>query len=190
VTVPNLLPDVDEKCGKYLTYRDFIECSDTYKIVDTENIPKLFETYEALELLASKILDPVIENFGKIVLTYGISCGELARKITKRISPPLDQHASYERNSRGNLICGRLGAAIDFYSTDVNSLKVAQWIAQNCDFDRMYLYGDTRPLHVSYGPEHNKAIVIMCPSSNPNRLVPRVTSGQKFLSLGSINEFL
>jgi len=47
-------------------------------------------------------------------------------------------------------------------------LEVAQWIVKNTPFDRLYFYGDHRPLHVSYGPENKREIVLMI-SQSPSR---------------------
>jgi hypothetical protein len=70
--------------------------------------------------LATHILDPVIDYFGMIRLTYGFCSHELGKHIKHRVAPKLDQHAAHERNSKGNLICPRLGAAIDFIVEDEN----------------------------------------------------------------------
>jgi hypothetical protein len=174
------LPSLEEKCGRYFRYRDFIECGETFHAIQPDNIPKSTKTYEALQELARKILDPICDQFGNIELTYGVSCPDLSRQITRRISPPLDQHASYEVNRNGILICPRGGAAVDFFCTGFNSLTVAQWIGQNCQHDRMYFYGIERPIHVSVGPENKRHIVLMRISENPNRRVPRKVSIEDF----------
>jgi hypothetical protein len=59
---------------------------------------------------------------------------------------------------------------------------VAQWIVANTAFDRLYFYGDVRPLHVSVGPEHSREIVLMRVVSG-GRLVPRVIGREDFLRL-------
>jgi hypothetical protein len=52
-------------------------------------------------------------------------------------------------------------------------LEVAQWIAHNTPFDRLYVYGDDKPIHVSVGPENKREIVLMIALSNVKR-VPKV----------------
>ena len=42
------LPDINEYCSKNFKYRDFIECSDTYKKTLVDNIPKNIKTYNLL----------------------------------------------------------------------------------------------------------------------------------------------
>ena len=112
------IPDLDDPCGRNFTYRDFIECGETQARTGLPNRPKEADTYTALYELATNILDPVIDYFGMIKLTYGFCSSALAKEIPGRISPGLDQHASHEKNRNGKLICERLGAACDFIIED------------------------------------------------------------------------
>ena len=100
-----------------------------------------------------------------------------------RIDPKRDQHAAHERNRLGNLVCPRLGAAVDFIIADEEMLEVAQWVAENTPFDRLYFYGADKPIHVSYGPEQSRQVVTMLPGPS-GRLVPRTLSVEAFLSQG------
>lgn len=146
------LPNLDGPCGKYLTFRQLCECGETWERTRVANEPQLASTYNALFDLATNVLDPVIEYFGGIKLTYGFASPALTRHISGRIAPNLDQHASCELNSNRRPICARGGAAIDFLVEHENMLEVLKWIVENCDFDRMYYYGPARPIHVSYAP--------------------------------------
>jgi hypothetical protein len=175
------LPDVDEKCGKHLTFRNFIACGETQTRTGLPNTPEQPETYNALAQLAMFVLDPVIDYFGDIILTYGFCSRELAKHVPGRNAPELDQHASHELNTRKQPVCKRLGAAVDFIVTDENMLEVAQWIVQHTPFDRLYFYGDDRPLHVSCGPENKREVVIM-KSGKRGRLIPAVVKVEAFLS--------
>ena len=65
-----------------------------------------------------QILDPVIDYFGMIRLTYGFCSPELAKEIPSRIDPKRDQHAAHELNRLRNPVCSRLGAAVDFIVED------------------------------------------------------------------------
>ncbi len=58
-------------------------------------------------------------------------------------------------------------------------LEVAQWIVANTPFDRLYFYGDDRPIHVSHGPNRDRQIVLMV-AGKSGRLVPRVVSAETF----------
>ena len=176
------IPSLDSACGQYHTFRDFIEYGETQARIGLANLPKQVESYLALAALAQHIIDPVMDYFGGIQLTYGFCSPELAKHIPNRIDPKRDQHAAHELNSRGNVICERKGAACDFIVPDENMLEVAQWIVQNTPFDRLYFYGNDKPLHVSYSAEHNRAIVLMLPSKT-GKLVPQVVNNEKFCGL-------
>jgi len=174
------IPMLDDACGKYHTFRDFIECGETQEKTKLGNLPKQIETYQALRQLATQIIDPLMDYFGGIELTYGFCSRELATQINGRIAPKLDQHASHELNTRGNLICKRLGAACDFIVPDESMLEVAQWIVENTPFDRLYFYGDDQPVHVSVGSEHSQSIAVMKVTNN-GRLYPTMYTTKTFL---------
>ncbi|NBC12871.1 MAG: hypothetical protein GVY09_05910, partial [Gammaproteobacteria bacterium] len=118
-------------------------------------------------------------------LTYGFCSPALARAIRARgggpIDPKRDQHAAHEYNRLGNRVCERLGAAVDFIVEDEDMLEVARWVAANTPFDRLYVYGADEPIHVSWGPDWNRQIVLM--RTGPSgRLVPRVIGLDGFLA--------
>ncbi|HVZ16274.1 MAG TPA: DNA phosphorothioation-associated putative methyltransferase, partial [Terriglobales bacterium] len=174
----NSVPDLDEKCGSYLTYRQLIECGETWDTLRIDNRPKSPDSYTALYDLATNILDPVIEHFGMVKLTYGFCSQALGRNIKGRIAPKLDQHSAHETRRNGSLVCERLGAAVDFLVEFEDMREVANWIARNTAFDRLYYYSSDRPLHISYGPQNSKNTVAMVPTAK-GTLVPRkVTAGQ------------
>jgi DNA phosphorothioation-associated putative methyltransferase len=177
-----ILPSLDDDCGRYLTYRSYIECGDTQKRTGLANRPKQVESYGALRELSLQVLDPVIAEYGLIKLTYGFSSPELSSEISARIAPKLDQHAACELNRHHNIICKRLGAAVDFIVEYESMLEVAQWIVINCAFDRLYYYGDDRPIHVSAGPENNRKVVVMKRRQNGHEGPHNITTGN-FLSL-------
>jgi len=156
-----VLPDLDAPCGRYFKYRDFIECGETQERVKVSNQPQQPESYGALRMLAENVLDPVIDEYGMIKLTYGFGSAELTREIPAKIAPRLDQHAACELNRAGNQICSRGGAAVDFIVEHESMLEVAQWIVQNTPFDRLYYYGNDRPIHVSYGPEEARYVALV-----------------------------
>jgi DNA phosphorothioation-associated putative methyltransferase len=171
------IPELDEKCGENFTYRQLIECGETQARTKLANLPKEPDTYNALYDLAVNLLDPIIDYFGAIKLTYGFCSVSLAKEIAGRIAPELDQHACHEKKTRGGFVCARLGAAVDFVVEDENMLEVANWVAGNTQFDRLYFYGNDRPIHLSYGPENSKLFVVMrkLPSG---KLVPKIRAGK------------
>jgi hypothetical protein len=188
--LPITTPSLEAKCGRHFRYRDLIECGDTFHTLQPDNAPKSEQTYQALEQLTAYVLDPAVEEFGPIQLTYGLSCGPLSRQITSRTSPPHDQHASYEVNTKGNVICSRGGAAADFLCTNVSSLKLAQWIVKNCQFDRLYFYGVERPIHASIGPDDSKQIVLMQKLATSDHRIPRKLQADSFLILHDSDDLI
>ncbi|MEY4749828.1 MAG: hypothetical protein RIQ60_2042 [Pseudomonadota bacterium] len=150
------IPDLDQACGSHFTYRSFIECGDTQRRLGIRNLPLNPATYNALHDLAVNILDPVIDYFGGIKLTYGFCSKELASNIPAGIAPSLDQHASCELRADSQPICSRMGASCDFIVQDEDMLEVARWLMQNTPFDRLYVYGKSLPLHVSIGPQDSR----------------------------------
>ena len=158
------------------------ECGETQAATGIENLPRQAASFNALYDLAVNVLDPVIDYYGMIRLTYGFCSPDLAKEISGRIYPKGDQHAAHELNRRGRLVCERLGAAVDFIVEDESMLEVAQWVVANTQFDRLYFYGDGKPIHVSFGPNHDGEIVRMVLSKS-GRLVPRVVSSKRFLEL-------
>ena len=146
------IPHLDEPCGQNYTFRQLIECGETWERIRIDNIPKAADTYNALAELARNVLDPVIDYFGGIKLTYGFASPALTRHIKSRIAPKLDQHAACELTARGTSMCDRSGAAVDFLVEYEDMREVARWIVANCGFDRLYFYGSERPIHVSVGP--------------------------------------
>lgn len=162
------------KLGKYLTLEDFCTCTQTYHKYAGKINPfpeNLEETIPALRELNQFILDPIIDQFGldRFRLTYGFCSKDLKRYLEQkdpetgqkngRVAPALDQHMAHEVNKNGKYYCQRLGAACDFLIVGLSARQVVEWVlAQRLPFDSLYYYGDERPVHVSYGPQHKRDI--------------------------------
>jgi DNA phosphorothioation-associated putative methyltransferase len=144
------IPDLDQACGANFTFRTFVQCGETQARLGIANVPLRAETYNALYELAVNVLDPIVEYFGAIRVTYGFASADLTRQIRSRIAPRLDQHAGCEHNRRGVAVCSRGGAACDFIVDDENMREVADWLIAQTPFDRLYYYGPDRPVHVSW----------------------------------------
>jgi len=166
------IPDLDAPCGRYFTYRDFIECGETQVRTGIPNLPKEADSYTALYELATNILDPVIDYFGMIKLTYGFCSTALAKEIPGRIAPKLDQHTAHEKTRSGKFICERLGAACDFIIEDEDMWEVVLWISRNIEFDRIYFYRNSSPIHISWERKSNREITRINFSSS-GRLIPQ-----------------
>lgn len=168
----SVIPDLDDACGTTFTYRQLIECGETQARLRIPNLPLNPETYNALFDLVTKLLDPLVDYFGSIRLTYGFCSPELGPHIASRVAPDLDQHAACEFNRRGKLICARGGAACDFFVENEDMRGVAEWVLANLPFDRMYFYGDDRPIHLSYAPSEAREAFEMRRGPS-GRLLPR-----------------
>ena len=171
-------------CSENFKFEDFISCSETFQNTSVENVPCLEGTYEFIRLLANDILEPCLLEFGNLKLTYGFCGNNLSKAIKKGnggIHPPLDQHAGMELNASGDLICPRGGMAADFHCFPASSLQVAKFVVETLSFDRLYFYGDDRPIHVSVNRKPVGQIVMM--KKNNTRVVPRRVTVDTFLSL-------
>ena len=148
-------PNLKELCSKHLLYQDIIEAGETFNRLRVDNVPQQLETYIAIKDMAICLLDPLIDKFGAMKITYGFCGCKLSNKIKARIAPSIDQHSSFELNTKGVRICKRDGIAVDFimtkYENDMN--LVADWIINNLLFDRLYFYGKDRPIHLSYSKQ-------------------------------------
>lgn len=177
-TTPTPVPsDLDAPCSRHLRWRQLVQCGQTWARLATTpaacaNLPLQPATWQGLQQLAAAILDPLIDRFGPVELTYAFAGPSLLRHIAGRIAPALDQHAGSELNRAGRLVCSRGGQACDLLVPGVPATAVAQFIASQLPFDRLYWYGDDRPLHVSHGPQHSRAMWAMVALPDGRR-VPR-----------------
>ena len=134
------------------------------------NNPTANDTQKVINDYKAHILMPIEQYFGLTTITYGFTSFELYKKVQKlspqHTAPTLDQHTSHEVNSRGNLICKRGGLACDFIveGFEENMGVIAKYIVQNLPFDRIYFYGNNKPLHVSISPNNSQFIQYMLPS--------------------------
>jgi hypothetical protein len=155
--------------SKYLTLVEFCTCTNTYKLFAQKinPYPQQEESIQAIKNLNQYLIDPIIEHFGweNFQLTYGFCSPDLKKYLQRknektgqkygRVEPSRDQHMACEKNTKGNYYCSRLGAACDFFIINQTSDLVLTWIIkQQLPYDRIYYYGKTRPIHISYGPEN------------------------------------
>jgi hypothetical protein len=173
-------------CSRYFQYQDLLYCGDTWQLHRPDNTPLQPQSWLDLAALANTLLDPITEHFGKPKLTFGFAGPKLQKLILQKprpqIAPKLDQHAASELNRNGKLICPRAGAAVDFYVTGVNSLQLALWVSQQLPFDRMYLYGANRPIHISFHQAPLGQIVLLRQHSSGN-LVPQRLNQESLMLL-------
>ncbi|GFD73165.1 hypothetical protein KUL113_25850 [Tenacibaculum sp. KUL113] len=142
----------------------------------------------ALKELVSEILLPINRTLGKPIITYGFTSFPLKKFIQKvspsGTAPTLDQHSSHETNSVGKQICNRGGAACDFFVEGVATSDIVRFITQKLNYDRIYYYGNNRPLHVSiHLTEPLKHLQIMCESENGRRYPGKKAFGDDAVTL-------
>ena len=73
MNVTERLPDLDEPCGKHHTYRDLVECGETWEAFTPDNSPRELRSYNALQELAEReeYLLSITENgYGKLSSAY------------------------------------------------------------------------------------------------------------------------
>lgn len=111
-------------------------------IVGIPNCPPLDgPEIEALKGLAEHILDPVVDKFGPLSITYGYTCPELHAKLYGANSRH-GVHDCVPAKAKG----AELAAAADILVHKMIDLtkdeprEVLFWIKDNCEFDRLILY--------------------------------------------------
>lgn len=177
------------RLGQDLTLEEFCTCTRTYQRYAHQINPypdNWEETIPALQALCQHILDPIIDYFGKerFQLTYGFCSTDLKRFLNQkdpetglkngRVDPRRDQHMAHEQNRNGKYYCNRLGAACDFRILDLESDCLVKWILEHqLPFDSLYYYGNLRPLHISYGPQHRRSMWAFTASGTPIRKTPK-----------------
>lgn len=192
-----VVPDLDARASEFFTFRDLIECGETWARLagsdsGFDNLPVQPESWHALSMLATKLLDPIRRRFGPVALTFGFCSPALASAIRKNprpnISPDRDQHASCERNRRDKPICVHGGASCDFrvFALEGRMDEVGAWIVENLEFDALYYYGADRALHLSWGPLARRMVVRMQTDPESGRRGPagcvHGTAGVKLLA--------
>lgn len=144
-----------------------------------------------LDTLNHVILEPLEHEFGQLVISYGFTSAELSRWIQantpKDTAPKVDQHASMELNLKGNRICKRDGAACDVLlkKPDVPMSLVAKFIIKNLPFDRLYFYGNSKPIHISIGPENTRYVQLRHTKRSGKRIAGPSRYGLDALTLFS-----
>ena len=155
----------------------FTRCSDTWKALALtgrapENLPREAGTLASMQQLADRLLVPLESEFGPATVTYGFAGPELIRAVyarahaeqrTPNVTPTKDQHAGHELTPTGARICKRDGFAVDLCFPGHDPYKVAEWIVSTLPYDRVYLFGRDRPMHLTWAPDPARYVVEMRP---------------------------
>ncbi|TRX56699.1 hypothetical protein [Thalassomonas sp. M1454] len=154
-----------------------------------DNTPKSESTILQLIQLTDKIIKPLESEFGKVNITYGYTSAELTRFIQKNspagTSPSIDQHACHDLNLKNNRITKRDGAACDFFIEQYKDKmdKIALYICNHLPFDKLYYYGNNRPIHVSFNVEPSKHLQVIGTSKNGRRIPGKKAYGNDAINL-------
>ncbi len=102
---------------------------------------------EPLTLLCERVLQPVRDHFDRpVTITSGYRSPDLCVAIGSKVT---SQHTK--------------GQAADFEVSGVSNMEVAQWVADNCEFDQLilecYTGGNTGWIHCSYVHEPRKELL-------------------------------
>jgi hypothetical protein len=157
--------------------------------INLDNFPKESESIKSTILIIEKVLLPVSRKFNDIKITYGFVSPELNRYIQRNSSsgtyPSIDQHAASELNNAANKICKRHGLACDFTVNGYEKRmdEVMKFIVNSLDFDKIYYYGESRPIHVSVGEKAEKHLQIMNVSDKGRRIPGKKAFGNKAKAL-------
>lgn len=179
---PPLDLDLDAPISKHFCLRDLIECGSTWHRFAAEgkkidNLPREIESVHALERLAQTTLDPVVEEFGGLELTYGFATPRLTKHIKRHICPGLDQHAAHELNRVGKPVCSRGGAACDFRVVGVDVAELVEFIRSGDMFDRLYIYDRSSRIHVAAQSRPRRHVVHLSQDARGRR-IPRLVAGR------------
>ena len=164
------------------------QCSDTWRAMkergeELKNLPSEPLTWLAMTQLEAQLLAPLRDRFGELRVTYGFAGPELVSAVRRRareegrhpnISPATDQHAGHELTRSNQRICRRDGFAVDLICPAHPSTAVVKWLVDEAlAFDRIYVYDDARPFHLSWSAG-TVGMVIEMRKQPSGRLVPRV----------------
>jgi hypothetical protein len=122
------------RVGKYFMLSDFLY-SETAVIKGIANCPPLKGMeVESIKGLCAAILDPVVEKFGAISITYGYVSPTLQKATFPSFKPTI-----HNCKPAGKAY---LGAAADFqhHNPKYSHKDILLWIAANCIYDRLILY--------------------------------------------------
>ncbi|MFN6538306.1 MAG: hypothetical protein RM021_018425 [Nostoc sp. EkiNYC01] len=126
----------DVRVGKHFMLSDFLYSQTAI----TKGIPNCPSSWTGVEVqglkgLCKHILDPVVENFGPVSVTFGFCSLQLWKHWYPSVENPLALHLFRPPQ-------GGIGGAADIliHSHPTNPRPVFNWIRQNCTYDRLIMY--------------------------------------------------
>jgi hypothetical protein len=134
----NLRPQ-DIQVGKHFVLSDFLY-SQTAIVQGIPNCPRSLDGSEVAGMrgLCSAILDPVVEQFGPISITFAYCSPELWQHWYGDGGSTNDLHTFLPRR-------GMVGGAADILIHSLSDARTGlNWIRDNCVYDRLILYPNSR----------------------------------------------
>ena len=148
--------------AKNFRYGDFIR-SDTAKRYGIKNIPSEKE-WIAIEKLATKVLQPIRDKFGPIIITSGYRSVELCLKVG---STPNSNH------TRGE------AADIEPLNKNIKLIDIMEWVEKNLIFRELIAeYFPDGWVHVAYR-ENDKAKIVKLKDDEHNYEITTVSEIKK-----------
>ena len=152
-----------------------------------DNYPQERASISALNKLIEEILIPLQKRYGDFIISYGFTSAPLHTFIQKHspkgTAPKLDQHASHELNRLGNSICSRGGAACDIKFQQTSALEIIRFAVGNLTFDKIYFYGENKPLHISVHEQPLKHLQVVKTNAKGRRIPTQKAFGHETIEL-------
>lgn len=141
---PEDVVSLTDRLSEHFVVGDFC-VSTTASKNKIKNIPSKAEV-ENLKRLCVNILEKVWHNYGPVTITSGYRSMELNKLVNK------------DTSTENNVSQHCLGQAADIEVKDINTITLAKWIVEHCDYDQVIvekcnnLYCDPNSgwVHVSY----------------------------------------
>jgi hypothetical protein len=140
---PRLRPQ-DVQVGKYFVVSDFLYSEDAM-LHGIPNVPSSLDGDEVEGMcgLCKHILDPIVDQFGSVSITFGY-CSVQLWKFWYKDGSTNDLHTF--RSQRGVL-----GGAVDItIHRHPDPRPVMNWVRDNCIYDRVIVYPGSRILCVAW----------------------------------------
>ena len=136
----------DVRVGKYFMLSDFLYSEDAV-MSGVVNCPPSFSCPEidGMRGLCAAILDPVVDEFGPVSVTFAYVSPQLWRKWNGKRAALIGLHLFRPMQ-------GGIGGAVDIlvHSQEHDPRTVLNWVRDNCVYDRLILYPGSSILCVAW----------------------------------------
>ena len=104
-----------------------------------KNVPPSFDgmEVESIRGLCAAILDPLVEQFGSVSITYGYVSPELQAATYAWMRPTI-HNCQAAKKVKGARLCACADVLV--HSREDDPRSVLHWIMDNCPYDRLILF--------------------------------------------------